>query len=127
MSEILKPHSEIHASAIAYLCGSQLVLRKRNYPNQNLWVIETSTEFNSQAERDKAYKMIIQHKENSMKPPKSLRIDPDGVYFICPECRELRPDDERVKADLKCFFCTYGTQSADWQTLSYPTKPKYNK
>ncbi len=27
--------------------------------------------------------------------------------IICPECGEVRPDDERVKAGMKCFSCAY--------------------
>lgn len=26
----------------------------------------------------------------------------------CPECLEERPDDERVKAGMKCSYCAYG-------------------
>jgi len=29
--------------------------------------------------------------------------------LICLECGELRPDDERVKAGMKCSYCAYGT------------------
>lgn len=27
--------------------------------------------------------------------------------WICPECRQTRPDDERVEAGMKCRFCAY--------------------
>ena len=26
---------------------------------------------------------------------------------ICPECGEERPDDTRVKEDMKCSYCAY--------------------
>jgi len=29
--------------------------------------------------------------------------------LICPECGQFRPDDERVKAGMKCSYCAYGT------------------
>ena len=27
--------------------------------------------------------------------------------YICPECRQYRPDDERVKSGMKCEQCAY--------------------
>jgi len=27
--------------------------------------------------------------------------------YICPECGQYRPDDERVKHGMKCRFCAY--------------------
>jgi len=32
-------------------------------------------------------------------------LEPEGD--ICPECGEDRPDDERVRAGMKCGFCAY--------------------
>jgi predicted amidophosphoribosyltransferase len=32
--------------------------------------------------------------------------DPDR----CPECLQLRPGDERVRAGMKCSFCTYDSE-----------------
>lgn len=29
-------------------------------------------------------------------------------YEICPECGQVRPGDERVKAGMKCGFCALG-------------------
>lgn len=29
---------------------------------------------------------------------------------VCPECEEHRPEDERVKAGMKCGFCAYSTE-----------------
>lgn len=26
----------------------------------------------------------------------------------CPECGQCRPDDERVEAGMKCWYCAYG-------------------
>ena len=48
---------------------------------------------------------------------------PDGMYLCencfedwqakntCPECGEERPDDDRVKAGMKCGFCAYGQEN----------------
>lgn len=44
------------------------------------------------------------------------RDTPDGEEVIrtcespplCPECGEPRPDDDRVKAGMKCTQCAYG-------------------
>lgn len=33
-------------------------------------------------------------------------IDP----LECIECGEYRPDDERVKAGMKCGYCAYGSE-----------------
>lgn len=30
--------------------------------------------------------------------------------LICPECGEPRPDDDRVKAGMKCTQCAYGQE-----------------
>lgn len=35
-------------------------------------------------------------------------VIPDDFKFICPECGEYRPDDERVKNGMKCRYCAYG-------------------
>ncbi len=38
-----------------------------------------------------------------------LLDDVAGMKPICPECREYRPDDDRVKAGMKCGVCAgYG-------------------
>lgn len=40
-----------------------------------------------------------------------MMIDPkvveEYIKFICPECNEFRPDDDRVIAGMKCRFCAY--------------------
>ena len=33
---------------------------------------------------------------------------PEDDELICGECGEPRPDDDRVKAGMKCGFCAYG-------------------
>ena len=33
--------------------------------------------------------------------------------LICGECGEERPDDDRVKAGMKCGFCAYGSEPND--------------
>ncbi len=32
----------------------------------------------------------------------------DGDDDVCPECEQERPDDDRVKAGMKCGPCAYG-------------------
>lgn len=29
---------------------------------------------------------------------------------ICPECGQPHPDDDRVKAGMRCRFCAYGEE-----------------
>lgn len=35
------------------------------------------------------------------------KFAPVDEESICPECGECRPDDERVKAGMKCSYCAY--------------------
>ena len=30
--------------------------------------------------------------------------------YVCPECRQYKPDDERVQSGMKCGQCAYGEE-----------------
>lgn len=44
------------------------------------------------------------------------------IITRCPECQELRPDDDRVKAGMKCGVCAYGYGEPDPMALAKAEK-----
>lgn len=39
--------------------------------------------------------------------------------LICPECGESRPDDDRVKAGMKCGACAYYCEQAEQEAREW--------
>lgn len=52
---------------------------------------------------------LLWHYESSPDWVKLIHILENDTFdpYICPECRQYRPDDERVQNGMKCAQCAY--------------------
>jgi len=57
---------------------------------------------------------ILGEKNGEPRRPTEAELLAIVAYYknFCPECLQYRPDDERVKAGLKCRFCAYGEEAS---------------
>ena len=53
---------------------------------------------------------ILERDVEQLKKEMTELQPPTKESDICGECGEHRPDDDRVKAGMKCRFCAYGEE-----------------